>query len=115
MKVNPNQPWNLSRLSASAPTAADPGGEVALNKRADAVASQFEQLLLRQMLSQMRASSFNAEEDAQKPSAGYLQMADDQLAATIASVGGLGLGNTVRRWMKGVQAYQTAAQPGLTT
>jgi len=61
MKVNANQPWDLSRLSASAPTAADPGGEVALNKRADAVASQFEQLLLRQMLSQMRASSFNAE------------------------------------------------------
>jgi len=103
MSINVNQPWALTRPAAAA---TDQAAELSLNKRADALASQFEQLLLRQMLSQMRASSLSADADGEKPSAGYLQMADDQLAGIVASVGGLGLGSTVRRWMKGVQAYQ---------
>lgn len=111
MSINVNQPWALTRPAAAAAT--DPAAELSLNKRADVLASQFEQLLLRQMLSQMRASSLSADAGAEKPSAGYLQMADDQLAGIVASVGGLGLGSTVRRWMKGVEAYQTqpAAAP----
>lgn len=73
----------------------------------EAVGRQFEQLLVRQLLAQVRSESLSGD-DASGPSAGYLQLADDQMAATIASVGGLGLGASMRTWMKGMAAYQNA-------
>lgn len=80
------------------------------DRSAEALSRQFEQLLVRQMLSQMRSTSLSGDEQGASPSAGYLQMADDHLAGIVASVGGLGLGHSVRRWMQGAQAYQAAAQ-----
>ena len=111
------QPWALSRPAIAATgltpsSSTGPGSASAANAAdggADSLARQFEQLLLRQMLSQMRSTSLSGDDAAQGPSAGYLQMADDQLAGIIAAAGGLGLGSTVRRWMQGVQAYQAAA------
>lgn len=101
------QPWamrptvdvNLTAASASRPT---PAGSAP-----DAIGRQFEQLLVRQLLAQVRSESLSGD-DAPSSSAGYLQLADDQLAATIASVGGLGLGASLGRWMKGIAAYQNA-------
>ena len=86
------------------------GAAVGTDRGAEALSRQFEQLLVRQMLSQMRSTSLSGDEPGASPSAGYLQMADDHLAGIVASVGGLGLGHSVRRWMQGVQAYQAAAQ-----
>ncbi len=116
------QPWALSRPATTATAGMTPSSRTGLpgaaDPSADGLARQFEQLLLRQMLSQMRSTSLSGDDAAQGPSAGYLQMADDQLAGVIASAGGLGLGSTVRRWMQGAQAYQAAAaqtQPGAPT
>jgi|GEM_PF-1607855 len=80
----------------------------------DGAARQFEQLLVRQLLSQLRRASLDGNADAPRPSEGYLQLADDHLAATVAAVGGLGLAASARRWMQGMQAYRTdaAAVPG---
>jgi Rod binding domain-containing protein len=78
------------------------------DRSAEALSRQFEQLLVRQMLSQMRATSLGGDAPGAGPSAGYLQMADDHLAGIVASVGGLGLGQSVRRWVQGVQAYRAA-------
>jgi Rod binding domain-containing protein len=85
------------------------GAPVGKDRSAEALSRQFEQLLVRQMLSQMRSTSLSGDEQGGGPSAAYLQMADDHLAGIVASVGGLGLGHSVRRWMQGVQAYQNAA------
>ena len=114
------QPWALSRPATAAaglPPSSGPGAgpSRAADGGADGLARQFEQLLLRQMLSQMRSTSLSGDEQAQGPSAGYLQMADDQLAGIVAAAGGLGLGSTVRRWMQGVQAYQAAVTQTLQT
>jgi Rod binding domain-containing protein len=95
-------------VALTAPTGA--GAAVSTDRSAEALSRQFEQLLVRQMLSQMRSTSLSGDEPGASPSAGYLQMADDHLAGIVASVGGLGLGHSVRRWMQGAQAYQAAAQ-----
>ncbi len=93
------QPWSLA-----------PGASTSAVRGRDAdTAAQFEQLLLRQWLQQVRQSGF---EDRSGVSAGYLELADDQLAAVVAGAGGIGLAPTLRRWMQGLSAYQ-AAQPGL--
>ena len=93
------QPWAVTREM--------PAAVARTRQGADALASQFEQVLLRQWLSQVRASS---DADGSPVSAAYLEMADDHLASIVASVGGLGIATSVRRWMQGVQAYQSAAQ-----
>ena len=97
--MNPITPWDVSRTPVAAGTA--------VRSAADG-AGQFETLLLRQWLTQVRASSLG-EDNA--PSAGYLQMADDQLAALVASVGGLGLAASLRRAQQGSLAYAAAANP----
>jgi Rod binding domain-containing protein len=77
------------------------------------VASQFEQVLLRQYLSQVRAAGASLNPETASPSTGYLQMADDHLASVIAASGGLGLGNSLRRWLKATEAYQVNVDPVL--
>lgn len=98
-----------ARPGAGLTASSSAGVAVGNDRSTEALSRQFEQLLVRQMLSQMRATSLSGEEQGAGPSAGYLQMADDHLAGIVASVGGLGLGTSVRRWMQGVQAYQAAA------
>jgi Rod binding domain-containing protein len=93
-------------------TSSGAGAPVGKDRSVEALSRQFEQLLVRQMLSQMRSTSLSGDEQGGGPSAAYLQMADDHLAGIVASVGGLGLGHSVRRWMQGVQAYQDAAAQG---
>jgi len=75
------------------------------------VASQFEQVLLRQYLTQIRAAGASLNPETASPSTGYLQMADDHLASVIAASGGLGLGNSLRRWLKATEAYQVNLDP----
>ena len=76
------------------------------------VASQFEQVLLRQYLTQIRSAGASLNpETASSPSTGYLQLADDHLASVIAASGGLGLGNSLRRWLKATEAYQVNVDP----
>ncbi|MDH4391760.1 MAG: hypothetical protein QE285_10115 [Aquabacterium sp.] len=105
MQATTIQPWGLDRGAVTG-TGAGPATSA---KGADDLARQFEQLLVRQLLTQVRASALSQDGDSNSPSAGYLQMADDQLASIVAGVGGLGLGASVRRWMQGTQAYQASA------
>jgi len=105
MQATTIQPWGLDRAAVTGGS----GAPATAAKGADDLARQFEQLLVRQLLTQVRASALAQDGDANSPSAGYLQMADDQLASIVAGVGGLGLGASVRRWMQGSQAYQTGA------
>jgi len=101
------QPWAMRPSVDVNPTAISAPKATATGAAPDAIGRQFEQLLVRQLLAQVRSESLSGEE-APSPSVGYLQLADDQLAATIASVGGLGLGASLGRWMKGIAAYQNA-------
>jgi len=101
------QPWAMRPTVDVNPTAIAAPKVTAVGAAPDAIGRQFEQLLVRQLLAQVRSESLSGDE-APSTSAGYLQLADDQLAATIASVGGLGLGASLGRWMKGVAAYQNA-------
>ena len=105
MQATTIQPWGLDRASVTGANAAP----AASAKGADDLARQFEQLLVRQLLTQVRSSTLAQDGEGNSPSAGYLQMADDQLASIVAGVGGLGLGASVRRWMQGTQAYQAGA------
>lgn len=64
----------------------------AAGTRIDPLTSQFEQLLVRQLLTQVRASGLGEASDGPLAVSGYQPIADDHLAQLIASVGGLGLG-----------------------
>jgi len=101
------QPWNMRPVLDVSPTSATASKATPSGPTPEAIGRQFEQLLVRQLLAQVRSESLSGEEPAGS-SAGYLQLADDQMAATIASVGGLGMGDSMRRWMKGMDAYRNA-------
>ena len=99
------QPWAMSQKI--------PVNGASNVKTGPDVASQFEQVLLRQYLTQIRASGASLNPETASPSTGYLQMADDHLASVIAASGGLGLGNSLRRWLKATEAYQVNVDPVL--
>lgn len=77
--------------------------------------SQFEQLLVRQLLTQVRASSFSESGDGPLAASGYQAIADDHLAKLIASVGGLGLGAALAQTLADPKALPPGVgRPGLT-
>lgn len=81
-----------------------------------ALTSQFEQLLVRQLLTQVRASSFSEAGEGPLAASGYQAIADDHLAQLIASVGGLGLGAALTQTLAGPQASSSPVQaPRLTS
>ena len=80
-----------------------------------ALTSQFEELLVRQLLAQVRASGLS-DGDQSSSAASYQAIADDHLARLIASVGGLGLGAALSKTLAGsAPSPGTLVSPALTT
>ncbi|WP_439114073.1 hypothetical protein [Hydrogenophaga sp.] len=73
--------------------------------------SQFEQLLVRQLLTQVRASGLSPAGEGASAVSGYQAIADDHLAQLIASVGGLGLGAALSQTLIPPAATPGAAGP----
>lgn len=73
--------------------------------------SQFEQLLVRQLLTQVRATGLSPAGDGPSAVSGYQAIADDHLAQLIASVGGLGLGAALAQTLAGPAATPGAVRP----
>ena len=69
----------------------------------------FEAVLMRQWLQEVRKSSLTQENS---PSSGYLEMADDQMAAMLSRNGGLGLARQLSsQLLKQVEAAKLSAGP----
>lgn len=77
-----------------------------------ALTSQFEQLLVRQLLTQVRASSLSEAGEGPLAASGYQAIADDHLAQLIASRGGLGLGAALAQKLAGAAASPSPAGDG---
>ncbi|MDM7942430.1 MAG: hypothetical protein QUV35_07360 [Hydrogenophaga sp.] len=77
-----------------------------------ALTSQFEQLLVRQLLTQVRASSFSEAGEGPLAASGYQAIADDHLAQLIASRGGLGLGAALAKTLAGAAALPSPGGDG---
>lgn len=80
-----DSPWNLAAPKIAGLDALKAGGN---RKQLEQAAAGFESVLLREWLRQVRTSTFT---DSPGTGAGYLEMADDQLAALVSRGGGLGL------------------------
>lgn len=94
----------ISGLVSAKPMAA-PAADSAQVKKIKQTAQEFEAVLLRQMLRELRSSSLS---DANKSSnSNYLEMADEQMANNLAAQGGFGFGSAMAKQMlQQVQAAQ---------
>lgn len=83
-----DSPWNLAspKLPIQSPGQLAPGSS---KKQIEQAVAGFENVLLREWLRQVRSTSLSGE--GPSSGAGYLEMADDQMASFIARQGGLGL------------------------
>jgi Rod binding domain-containing protein len=97
-------PWDLTPVASQlGPQGRD---DKATMKKA---AAGFEAILMRQWLQEVRKSSLFEEGGT---SAGYLEMADDQMAAMLSRNGGLGLARQLSaQLLKQVEAAQLSARP----
>ncbi len=69
----------------------------------------FEAVLMRQWLQEVRKSSLTSEDST---SSGYLEMADDQMAAMLSKNGGMGLAKQLStQLLKQVEAAGLSARP----
>jgi Rod binding domain-containing protein len=94
----------VSSLSMVKPVAA-PAIDPVQEKRIKQTAQDFEAVLLRQMMREIRGSSLS--EAKQGSSANYLSMADEQLANNMAAQGGFGFGKAMAaQMMQQVKAAQ---------
>ena len=83
----------LSATSAgNAPTGL-PGVDAATARKIQKSAQDFEGILVRQMLRELRESPFSAQADIMSKS--YRDLGDDQLATHVAQVGGFGFGKAM--------------------
>ena len=94
----------ISGLISAKPLAA-PVADTEHVKKIKKSAQEFEAVLLRQMLRELRSSSLS---DASKSSnSNYLEMADEQMANNLAAQGGFGFGSAMAKQMlQQVQAAQ---------
>jgi len=83
-----DSPWNLAAPSLPVQSAGQLG-PAASKKQIEKAVAGFESVLLREWLRQVRSTSLSGEE--RSASGGYLEMADDQMAAFISRQGGMGL------------------------
>jgi Rod binding domain-containing protein len=90
-------------LLPGSPLASKTGG--AVNSR---TAQQFEQLLIRQLLTQARAAGSFAQSDDEQTSQGYLALMDDHLSEMISSAGGLGVARAMMQQVNAAVAFKTA-------
>ena len=81
-----DSPWNLMPKSSPAVGQLNPAST---RKQVEKAVAGFESVLLREWLRQVRSSPLTSE--SQTAGAGYLEMADDQLANFVSRTGGLGL------------------------
>ncbi len=83
-----DSPWNLAAPSMPIQSAGHLGPG-ATKKQIEKAVAGFESVLMREWLQQVRNTSLSGED----PSAGrgYLEMADDQMAAFVSRQGGMGL------------------------
>ena len=70
-----------------------PGVDAATARKIQKSSQEFEGILVRQMLRELRQSPFAAEGDIMSKS--YRELGDDQLATHIAQVGGFGFGKAM--------------------
>lgn len=97
------------KIDAPATGILDPGLPAKKPIDASQTASDFEALLIGQMLKSARADSqgwFGTGEDTS--SASLIEMAEDQIAKVLAQGGGLGLGKMIR---DSLQAQKTGSEP----
>jgi Rod binding domain-containing protein len=108
MPVSPVSPFSVPGSFAALSASRDVRSET------PALTSQFEQLLVRQLLTQVRASGLS-DGDQSSSAASYQAIADDHLARLVASVGGLGLGSVLSKTLAASTASPGAlASPVLT-
>jgi len=91
---------SMTGLRAEASRAALSSGSASSVSQADTIrknAQEFENILVRQMLRELRQSPFAPEGDSMKKA--YLDMADEQLASHISASGGLGFGKAMAEMM----------------
>jgi Rod binding domain-containing protein len=91
---------SMTGLRAESSRAALSSGSVSSASQADTIrknAQEFENILVRQMLRELRQSPFAPEADSMKKA--YLDMADEQLASHISASGGLGFGKAMAEMM----------------
>lgn len=85
----------FSATTATAGTASTglPGVDAATARKIQKSAQDFEGILVRQMLRELRESPFSAQADMMSKS--YRDLGDDQLASHVAQVGGFGFGKAM--------------------
>lgn len=91
---------SMAGLRAEASRSQLANGTATSGSQADTIrknAQEFENILVRQMLRELRQSPFAPEADSMKRA--YLDMADEQLASHISASGGLGFGKAMAEMM----------------
>ena len=91
---------SMTGLRAEVSRTALASGSASPVSKADTIrknAQEFENILVRHMLRELRQSPFAPEADSMKKA--YLDMADEQLASHISASGGLGFGKAMAEMM----------------
>jgi len=99
LAIDPNATERLSSLARSNP-------KEAIRQ----VASQFEAILLNQMMASMRSNGFDGEEDSSELGT-YRGMLDQQMVNAMVQGGGTGLADMLARQIEGVARIDQAATP----
>lgn len=99
LAIDPNATERLSSLARSNP-------KEAIRQ----VASQFEAILLNQMMASMRSNGFDGEEDSSELGT-YRGMLDQQMVNAMVQGGGTGLAGMLARQIEGVARIDRAATP----
>lgn len=99
LAIDPNATERLSSLARSNP-------KEAIRQ----VASQFEAILLNQMMASMRSNGFDGEEDSSELGT-YRGMLDQQMVNAMVQGGGTGLAEMLARQIEGVARIDRAATP----
>ena len=119
MRIDPTQLQQaaLNADAAVAPAAAQPAADPAYIKKATKAAVEFERFFISHMLKEMRSSTkAMASEDSvfnNKINQDMQDMADDQLAASMAGKRAFGIADAILRQL--VPAAQPAIKPGSKT
>ncbi len=103
LAIDPNATERLSSLARSNP-------KEAIRQ----VASQFEAILLNQMMASMRSNGFDGEEDSSELGT-YRGMLDQQMVNAMVQGGGTGLADMLARQIEGVARIDQAATPAASS
>ena len=86
-----------------------PGESTSVEEKIRASSLEFERILLRQMLREVRASSLV---DSSSESKAYMDISDDRMAGFLAESGGLGFGKAMaEQFIRQLEMSRTAMSP----